>query len=100
MINLQEVQVQITEMIKSDYPNPIFKVVDHNKMIFQFDDPSFHGESEIEVYKDSDGDVILFQGYGSTIDDNCQTVEEFMESFKRVYELEQEMLVEFSAGRI
>lgn len=100
MINLQEVQVQITEMIKSDYPNPIFKVVDHNKMIFQFDDPSFHGESEIEVYKDPDGDVILFQGYGSTIDDNCQTVEEFMESFKRVYELEQEMLVEFAAGRI
>ena len=99
-MNLQEVQVQITEMIKSDYPNPIFKVVDHNKMIFQFDDPSFHGECEIEIYKDSDGDVILFQGYGSNIDDNCQTVEEFMESFKSVYALEQEMLVEFAAGRI
>ena len=99
MSKLQEVQVQITEMIKSDYPNPIFKVVDHNKMIFQFDDPSFHGESEIEIY-DNDGDVILFDGHGSTIDSNCETVEEFMNEFKEVYKLEQEMLVEFVNGRI
>ena len=100
MSKLQEVQVQITEMIKSDYPNPIFKVVDHNKMIFQFDNPSFHGESEIEIYNDGEDNVILFNGYGSTIDNNCQTVEEFMNEFKRVYKLEQEMLVEFANGRI
>ncbi len=92
MNKLQEVQVQITEMIKSDYPSPIFKVVDHNKMIFQFDNPSFHGESEIQIY-DNDGDVIIFDGYGSTIDNNCDTVEKFMEDFKEVYELEKEQLI-------
>lgn len=95
MNKLQEVQKQITKMIKSDYPNPIFKHVDHNKMIFQFNDLSYHGGIEIEIYNEGeDIDIILDSNMGSTIDNNCQTVEEFMNEFKGVYKLEQEMLVE------
>jgi hypothetical protein len=100
---LQEVQNQITEMIKSDYPKPIFNYSGGNRLEFQFDNPSFHGESEIGIYNNinpDDEEVILFEGYGSTIDNNCTTVEEFMNEFKKVYALEQEMLVEYVNGRI
>ena len=47
MNNLQQVQNAITEMIKSDYPNPIFSTRGHDVLIFQFDSESWNGEMEI-----------------------------------------------------
>lgn len=88
MTNLQEVQVQITEMIKKDYPNPIFKVVNHDKMIFQFDAMSYHGEIEIIILKDGN----LYMNAG-----NIECIgSQFMYDFKQVYKNE---LIELSCYR-
>jgi len=89
MNNLQQVQNAITEMIKSDYPKPIFKVVDHNKMIFQFDSESYNGE--MEIYNVPNEGIYLDGPY-AFIQDSSETVDRFMNAFKDVYEQEQEQL--------
>ena len=91
MNKVQQIQAQITEMIKSDYPNPIFTWKSPDIVKFQFDKSSFHGECMIEWNEED--------GYSMTaylFDIECETIEEFMEQFKEIYEIELEQFEIFS----
>lgn len=89
MNNLQQVQNAITEMIKSDYPNPIFTTRGHDVLIFQFDSESWNGTMEI---LDVPNEGIYLQGPYADIEENCETVELFMNEFKEIYLEEQRQL--------
>lgn len=84
-VKLQGVENQITEMIESDYPYPIFKYTDRG-LVFQFDEMSYHGTLTIEV---DNGEVSM-----STDNVDCEGGT-FMESFKEVYRFEMEMEKEY-----
>ena len=92
-VKLQGVENQITEMIESDYPYPIFKYTDRG-LVFQFDEMTAHGEIEIEV---SDGEVYMSTNHEySRVECKGDT---FMESFKEVYEAEMEAEEEYQRYR-
>ena len=91
-VKLQGVENQITEMIKSDYPYPIFKYTDRH-LEFQFDEMSYHGELYIELW---DGEV--YMSTRRPVISDC-VGETFMETFKEVYQLEMEMEEEYQRER-
>ena len=87
MNNLQEVQNKITEMIKSDYPEPIFKVTNDNEIEFQFDETSYNGIMTI-----TQDNGFYLEGPYVLIEDPSETVDVFMNEFKDLYEKELEEL--------
>lgn len=80
MTDLQRVQDGITQMIKSDYPNPIFDWKGYDEVVFQFDSSSYHGELEITF--NGIGELYMDAGNIECIGDT------FMDDFKQVYQTE------------
>jgi len=88
MTDLQRVQDEITQMIKSDYPKPIFDWKGYDEVVFQFDSSSYHGELEITF--NSIGELYMDAGEFECIGDT------FMDDFKQVYQKELKKLSEFT----
>lgn len=87
MKNLQEVQNKITEMIKSEYPEPIFKVINDNKIEFEFDEKSWNGI--MTITQDENG--FYLEGTYADIY-HSKTIDLFINEFKDIYEEELEQL--------